>query len=79
MAVELPLLTSLLESGIDGHCFDFYVVSAAPEDVVHSALAGIVPPERIIATRFVQTHPGRATALEAAGILSAIVYSNRAR
>jgi 2-hydroxy-3-keto-5-methylthiopentenyl-1-phosphate phosphatase len=50
---NIPLLTSFLENGIDGHCFDFYVVSAAPEDVVHSALAGIVPPERIIATRFV--------------------------
>ena len=47
---NIPLLTSFLENGIDGHCFDFYVVSAAPEDVVHSALAGIVPPERIIAT-----------------------------
>ena len=50
---NIPLLTSFLENGIDGHCFDFYVVSAAPEDVVHSALAGIVPPERIIATKFV--------------------------
>jgi 2-hydroxy-3-keto-5-methylthiopentenyl-1-phosphate phosphatase len=50
---NIALLTSFLENGIEGHCFDFYVVSAAPEDVVHSALEGIVPPERIIATRFV--------------------------
>jgi 2-hydroxy-3-keto-5-methylthiopentenyl-1-phosphate phosphatase len=50
---NIALLTSFLENGIDGHCFEFYVVSAAPEDVVHSALSGIVPPERIIATRFV--------------------------
>ena len=50
---NIPLLTSFLENGIDGHRFEFYVVSAAPEDVVHSALAGIVPPERIIGTRFV--------------------------
>jgi 2-hydroxy-3-keto-5-methylthiopentenyl-1-phosphate phosphatase len=50
---NIALLTSFLESGIDGHRFEFYVVSAAPEDVVHSALAGIVPPERIIGTRFV--------------------------
>ena len=50
---NIPLLTSFLENGIDGHCFDFYVVSAAPEDVVHSALDGIVPHDRIIATRFV--------------------------
>ena len=50
---NIALLTNLLERGIEGHRFDFYVVSAAPEDVVHSALAGIVPPERIVATRFV--------------------------
>jgi 2-hydroxy-3-keto-5-methylthiopentenyl-1-phosphate phosphatase len=49
---NIPLLTSFLENGIVGHRFDFYVVSAAPEDVVHSALAGIVPRDRIIATRF---------------------------
>ena len=50
---NISLLSSFLETGIDGHCFDFYVVSAAPEDVVLSALDGIIPPERIIATRFV--------------------------
>ncbi len=50
---NIALLSNFLERGIEGHRFDFYVVSAAPEDVVHSALAGIVPPERIIATRFV--------------------------
>lgn len=50
---NIALLTSFLEHGIDGHRFEFYVVSAAPEDVVHSALSGIVPAERIIATRFV--------------------------
>ena len=32
---NIALLTSFLESGIDGHRFEFYVVSAAPEDVVH--------------------------------------------
>ena len=61
---NIALLSSFLESGIDGHCFDFYVVSAAPEDVVHSALAGIVPPERIIATRFVyDEHSGEVTSI----------------
>ena len=49
---NIALLSSFLERGIDGHRFDFYVVSAAPEDVVHSALSGVVPPERIVATRF---------------------------
>ena len=50
---NIALLSAFLERGIEGHRFDFYVVSAAPEDVVHSALAGLVPPERIIGTRFV--------------------------
>jgi 2-hydroxy-3-keto-5-methylthiopentenyl-1-phosphate phosphatase len=50
---NIPLLTSFLERGFDGHRFDMYVVSAAPEDVVYSALNGILPRERIIGTRFV--------------------------
>ena len=49
---NIGLLTDFLERGIDGFCFDFYVVSAAPEEVVHSALEGIVPPDHIIGTRF---------------------------
>ena len=50
---NIALLCNFLERGIEGHRFDFYVLSAAPEDVVFSALDGIVPPERIVATRFV--------------------------
>ena len=48
---NIPLLTRLLENGIEGHRFDFYVVSAAPEEVVRSALEGIVPPDHVIGTR----------------------------
>jgi HAD superfamily phosphoserine phosphatase-like hydrolase len=44
-------LVDVLESGIDGHRFHFYVVSAAPEEVVQSALEGLVPRECIRATR----------------------------
>lgn len=44
-------LVEILESGIDGHRFRFYVVSAAPEEVVQSALEGLVAPERVRATR----------------------------
>jgi HAD superfamily phosphoserine phosphatase-like hydrolase len=50
---NIALLTAFLERGIDGYRFDFYVVSAAPEEVVHSALQGIVPPDHVIGTRFV--------------------------
>ena len=49
---NIARLVQLLGSGIDGMHFDFYVVSAAPEEVVHAALRGLVPPERIVATRF---------------------------
>lgn len=50
---NIPMLTAILARGINGDRFDLYVISAAPEDVVHSALEGIVPRDRIIATRFV--------------------------
>ena len=48
---NIPLLTRLLENGIEGHHYDFYVISAAPEEVVRSALQGIVPPDHVIGTR----------------------------
>ena len=45
-------LAALLARGVDGHCFHFRVVSAAPEEVIHSALAGLVPPEHVFGSRF---------------------------
>jgi len=54
---NLAELQQVLEEGIEGRRFLFYVVSAAPEDVVQSALEGIVPPERIFGTRLLY-HPG---------------------
>ena len=39
----LPAFVEFLERGIDGNQFSFYVVSAAPREVVVSALDGIVP------------------------------------
>ena len=50
---NVALLADFLKDGIDGFRFDFYVVSAAPWEVVNSALEGIVPPDHIIGTRFV--------------------------
>ena len=49
---NIRLLTELLDQGIDGFQFSFYVISAAPEEVIQSALAGIVPPDHIFGTRF---------------------------
>ncbi len=49
---NVNLLVRMLAQGIDGHRFDFYVISAAPEEVVLSALDGIVPADHVIGTRF---------------------------
>jgi HAD superfamily phosphoserine phosphatase-like hydrolase len=43
----LPLLQS-----IAGHQFAFYVISAAPEEVIRSALQGLVPESHIFGTQF---------------------------
>jgi HAD superfamily phosphoserine phosphatase-like hydrolase len=48
---NLPLLSRLLED-LDDHRFTFYVISAAPEEVIRSALEGIVPEDHIHGTRF---------------------------
>lgn len=53
---NLRLLSRLL-SELPGTRFDFFVISAAPEEVIRAALDGIVPEERIIGTRF-RYHPG---------------------
>jgi len=49
---NVELLSRMLAQGIDGHRFDFYVISAAPEEVVLSALEGIVPADHVVGTRF---------------------------
>ena len=48
---NLSMLTRLLNA-LDGYGFAFYVISAAPEEVIQSALEGIVPPDHIFGTRF---------------------------
>jgi 2-hydroxy-3-keto-5-methylthiopentenyl-1-phosphate phosphatase len=41
-----------LENLAEGYNFSFYVISAAPQEIIQSALDGIVPPENIFGTRF---------------------------
>jgi HAD superfamily phosphoserine phosphatase-like hydrolase len=55
---NIRLFAEILEDGLDGYHFSFYVVSAAPEDVIISALEGIVPPDHIIGTRFLFDESG---------------------
>ena len=48
---NVHLLSRMLED-LEGHHFSFYVVSAAPEEVIQSALAGVVAEDHIFGTRF---------------------------
>ena len=48
---NIALLVKLLNN-LGGDEFSFYVVSAAPEELVQSALEGMVPPDHIFGTRF---------------------------
>ena len=53
---NVELLPHFLEQGIPGYRFDFYVVSAAPEEVIHAALEGMLPRDHIIGSQF-EYHP----------------------
>jgi hypothetical protein len=55
---NIDLLYRILEGGIDGYRFDFYVLSAAPVEVIHSALEGVVPKDHIYGTEFQYTSSG---------------------
>ena len=47
---NIPALVDFLERGIDGCQFSFFVISAAPREVIQSALDGIVSPDHIFGT-----------------------------
>jgi HAD superfamily phosphoserine phosphatase-like hydrolase len=47
---HIPQLARFFEQGIDGYRFSFFVVSAAPREVIQSALEGIVAPDHIFGT-----------------------------
>jgi 2-hydroxy-3-keto-5-methylthiopentenyl-1-phosphate phosphatase len=47
---NIRLLSELL-NGLEGYEFLYYVISAAPQEVIQSALEGIVPPDHIYGTR----------------------------
>ncbi len=63
---DIDLLYSLLGNGIDGYHFDFYVLSAAPVEIVKSALAGIVPADHIFGTEFEYDSNGRIQSIKRA-------------
>ncbi len=47
---HIPQLVDFLSRGIEGFKFSFYVISAAPREIVLSALDGIVPADHIVGT-----------------------------
>jgi len=49
---NIDLLYRCLSEEVPGFHFDFYVISAAPVEVIRSALEGIIPPEHIFGTEF---------------------------
>src|SRR6516162_9981547 len=53
---NIDFLHRVLDQGIAGYRFEFYVLSAAPVEVIQSALEGIVPPDHIFGTQF-RYHP----------------------
>lgn len=55
---NIALLYQILDNGIPGYHFDFYVLSAAPVEIVQSALEGMVPPDHIFGTEFQYTSTG---------------------
>ena len=55
---NIPALVDFLGRGLDGCRFAFFVISAAPREVIQSALAGIVAPEHIFGTEFAYDESG---------------------
>jgi len=46
----IPALADFMKQGVDGYRFSFFVISAAPREIVIAALDGIIPPEHIYGT-----------------------------
>ena len=49
---DVDLFARSLEKLSEGYKFSFYVISASPQEIIQSALEGIVPPDHIVGTRF---------------------------
>ena len=49
---DVDLFAKTLDNISEQYKFSFYVISAAPQEIIQSALEGIVPPDHIFGTRF---------------------------
>lgn len=62
---SIPALVEFLTRGLDGYRFSFFVISAAPREVIQAALEGIVSPEHIIGTELeYDPHTGEVRAIQ---------------
>jgi HAD superfamily phosphoserine phosphatase-like hydrolase len=52
LRTDIPALVEFLRRGLEGFQFSFFVISAAPQEVIQAALAGTVPADDIIGTEF---------------------------
>jgi phosphoserine phosphatase len=52
LKANIGLLNEILDRGIEGYHFDFFVLSAAPVEVIQSAMEGTVPADHIHGTEF---------------------------
>src|SRR5579862_1819699 len=50
LKAAIPTLVRFLEQGLEGVRFEFFVISAAPREIVTAALAGTVAPDHIYGT-----------------------------
>src|SRR6201987_5777751 len=49
---DVALFAKALDNLAEDYKFSFYVISAAPQEIIQSALEGLVPPDHIYGTRF---------------------------
>jgi len=54
---DVALFARALDNFADDYKFSFNVISAAPQEIIQSALEGIVPPDHIFGTRSATTSP----------------------
>jgi phosphoserine phosphatase len=55
---QIDLLYKILDRRIPGYHFEFFVLSAAPAEIVQSALEGVVPADHIYGTEFKYSQTG---------------------
>ena len=61
---NIPALVEFLERGLEGYEFSFYVISAAPREVIQSALEGVVAPAHVFGTEFDYDASGEVRAIK---------------